>query len=170
VIILNSEVFLQWSEERGYLNHDILSNNVLTELFASKSGLNAETQLPRLRLWLNSKKDFIDFIESTENATSPSWIIDEHYFNSWSDNQKTKYKTKFHELFLFNTGLIDKVKEAKMILERAHVLSEDLLRLVDDNASSEVIDSGLGNIINELQKLSEKISSFPRNSWCIFQK
>lgn len=146
-----------WTDERARLNHDILRNQVLTELAAIQAAPESVTP-HRLIGWTKQGEAYRRFFDATINALDPSDLLDSEVFRCWTHEQREHWKPIFREIFMADNRIPECVAELHRLLVVCEERGRSILAL-DAHART-------GEMLTELEKefllLSRHISALPR--------
>ena len=148
----------EWLEVRELLNHDILCNQVRSELAALQSAQH-DHRIVRLKHWPEREPEYRRWLDATFEALSPAHLLDSSVFSCWSEDMRSKFRPAVHQLFLATTSLGAQVRKLHELLG----LSVKGVREFVAAAPPERTADKLSALEALLAALSAAISALPRS-------
>jgi hypothetical protein len=149
-----------WTEVRERLNHDILRNQVLTELAAIKTAPQGSAS-PRLIGWLRQVGEYREFFAAAVETLDAGRLMETEVFSGWTTELKTVCRPIFKELFLTVHSICDRVADLHTRLADCEESARAFLQLVPQNRTPDRVVE----LERQFSVLSRGISELPRPVW-----
>jgi len=149
----------QWQTDRERLNHDILCNQLRTELLRLCRNPHSEAVV-RLASWPSHKDEYLALFDHAAEALSPRYLMELDLFNCWTREQKQYFGEKFHELFLITSNIETKTTHLKSLLSDCIDTLHRFLAVPSEQRTVQMVKE----IQQKLDYFSEKISELPTPS------
>lgn len=146
-----------WSSERARLNHDVLCNQVLTELVSVRSAPRTVAPL-RLAMWLRQVPAYKLLVSEAEDALDGGRIVDARMFDCWERERRELFRGVFRRVF----------SSANRIPELVGVISDLIVgceKMAFAFLNTPIYDRSVADAValeSGMQHLSRAISALPR--------
>ena len=150
-------LFDEWQSQRALLNHDILCNQLRTELVA----LRVAPQSPavvRLKMWPRQADEYRKFFDLAIDALSPQQVLNSPIFATWDETRKDDLGPIVHEVFLALSNIAAEVQELHESLSCSVGAVEAFLAIRPTERTPERV----AKLQELLDSLSQDISALPR--------
>lgn len=146
-----------WTSERARLNHDILCNQVLTEIASARVD-PCEASLLRLTTWLRQAFAYRSFIDGTVDALDGAAFVDDRLFICWSIEQRSLFRGVFRRVFSLVNRVPERVRELHLLLSQCEEAAKDFLNMPKSQRTGAKVDA----LERSFERLSRAISDLPR--------
>lgn len=146
---------MNWADNKARLSHDVLSNQIETELMALES--EPSRDCPRLIQFVSRETEFKRLLQEAPDALSTRFIIDWPIFDVWEPDFRSYMRQIANALFHTTSGVPEKAKEVDRILDNCIVAVKKFINIQNEQKSVAQVKE-LRSLIEQLRK---GISSLP---------
>jgi hypothetical protein len=149
-----------WQTLRERLNHDILQNQVLTELEALHRNWR-EIRPRRLRSWLQQSQEYRELIDTAVNALDPGALLDAPIFECWPPSLRLQMHQLLRDVYFVHHKLAERTEDLHIVLCKCVTLAQEFLSMAPEQRTLDMVAA----IENDMLSLSRGISNLPRPVW-----
>lgn len=151
---------VEWTSLRARLNHDVLRNQVLTEIAAIRSAPE-EVEPYRLTNWLSQTDSYLRLLQEAPRALNPGILVESYFFAHWPEAWKRDAAVIFRDLFWHAYSIEKRLHDLNTQLDLCHITVDKFLRSDRSRRTKECVLA----VEAHLSAFSKCLSELPRPTW-----
>jgi hypothetical protein len=144
-----------WLDRRAVLNHDVLANQVATELAMLAQQTDANPV--RLMQWLRREPEYAALLRDAADVLDPAHLVDLPQFDVWTDERRSAMRMMVSERFQRTSAVSETLQSLEALLRRCVVSATAFLAMPPKSRTA----STVAEMQSNFEQLSEGISSLP---------